>query len=25
VRLRNASAELCALVRFMGLCDVLPE
>jgi ABC-type transporter Mla MlaB component len=25
VRLRNASPELCALVRFLGLCDVLPE
>jgi ABC-type transporter Mla MlaB component len=25
VRLRNASAELCALVAFMGLSDVLPE
>jgi ABC-type transporter Mla MlaB component len=25
VRLRNASDELCQLVAFMGLCDVLPE
>jgi ABC-type transporter Mla MlaB component len=25
VRLRNASRELCALVAFMGLQDVLPE
>jgi ABC-type transporter Mla MlaB component len=25
VRLRNASPQLCALVRFLGLCDVLPE
>jgi ABC-type transporter Mla MlaB component len=25
VRLRNASAELCELIAFMGLRDVLPE
>jgi ABC-type transporter Mla MlaB component len=25
VRLRNASADLLALVAFMGLADVLPE
>jgi ABC-type transporter Mla MlaB component len=25
VRLRNASNELCELVSFMGLSDVLPE